>query len=419
MEIKKFFLIAFKDLKLIYRDPSALVLMLLAPFVLTLGMGLLTGRFSGTRNTGIGEIPVVIVNQDQDQLGAVLVDIFQSDELTELVEPSMIDDAALARTMVDENQATAAIIIPEAYSQSILAIDFQPTDGEIPQIEFYSNPTAPTSVGVVRAILDQFVNEVEVGRVRANVIIQQLLENGLITAQQVPGVVEEVVEDIRSAERETSAIMISGTTAEGTGIKFDILAYMAPGMAIMFLMYTVTYGGRSLLVENRMGTLPRLLVAPTSAINVLGGKGFGIFLVAITQLMILIGGTSLLFGLAWGDPLGVLLLILVAAFGATGWGLIFAAILKTPGQVAVTGSAAMLLFGILGGSFFDLSMLPDWIQVVNKITPNAWAIDGFYILSVGGKLADIVPNLIALVVMGLILFAVASYLIRRRGLVHK
>jgi ABC-2 type transport system permease protein len=321
--------------------------------------------------------------------------------------------------MVDENQASAAIIIPEAYSQSILAIDYQAAEGELPQIEFYSNPTAPTSVGVVRSILDQFVNEVEVGRVRANVIIQQLLENGLITPQQVPGVVEEVVGDIRSAERETSAIMILGTTAEGTGIEFDILSYMAPGMAIMFLMYTVTYGGRSLLVENRMGTLPRLLVAPTSAINVLGGKGFGIFLVAITQLLILIGGTTLLFRLAWGDPLGVLLLILAAAFGATGWGLIFAAILKTPGQVAITGSATMLLFGILGGSFFDLSMLPDWIQVVNKITPNAWAIDGFYILSVGGKLADIVPHLIALVVMGLVLFAVASYLIRRRGLVAK
>jgi ABC-2 type transport system permease protein len=419
MEIKKFFLIAFKDLKLIYRDPSALVLMLLAPFVLTLGMGLLTGRFSGSGNTGINEIPVVIVDNDRDQLGEVLVDVFQSEELADLVQPSVVEDEEQARTMVDENQASAAIIIPEAYSQSILAIDYQAAEGELPQIEFYSNPTAPTSVGVVRSILDQFVNEVEVGRVRANVIIQQLLENGLITPQQVPGVVEEVVGDIRSAERETSAIMILGTTAEGTGIEFDILSYMAPGMAIMFLMYTVTYGGRSLLVENRMGTLPRLLVAPTSAINVLGGKGFGIFLVAITQLLILIGGTTLLFRLAWGDPLGVLLLILAAAFGATGWGLIFAAILKTPGQVAITGSATMLLFGILGGSFFDLSMLPDWIQVVNKITPNAWAIDGFYILSVGGKLADIVPHLIALVVMGLVLFAVASYLIRRRGLVAK
>jgi hypothetical protein len=30
-------------------------------------------------------------------------------------------------------------------------------------------------------------------------------------------------------------------------------------------------------------------------------------------------------------------------------------------------------------------MLPDWIQVINKITPNAWANEGFYILSLGGS----------------------------------
>jgi len=48
-------------------------------------------------------------------------------------------------------------------------------------------------------------------------------------------------------------------------------------------------------------------------------------------------------------------------------GILFAA----PEQISITGSAVMLLFEILGGSFFDLNMLPDWISVVNKITPNA------------------------------------------------
>jgi len=52
-------------------------------------------------------------------------------------------------------------------------------------------------------------------------------------------------------------------------------------------------------------------------------------------------------------------------------GILFADVLKTPEQISITGSAVMLLFGILGGSFFDLNMLPDWISVVNKITPNA------------------------------------------------
>jgi ABC-2 type transport system permease protein len=416
MNLKKLFLIAVKDLRLIFRDPSALVLMLLAPFVLTLGMGALTGRFSGRTNTGISDIPVIIVNQDEGELGDILLSVYESPELDALVAVSVLNDAQFARDYVDGNQVAAAIIIPEGFTESVKSSS---KVEDLSQIEFYANPTQPTSAGVLRSILDQFINEVEEGRIKTQVVLQQLLENSVITLDQAGDVADQLARDFGQVESSPSAITIINETADEAMIEFDILSYMAPGMAIMFLMFTVTYGGRSLLVENRTGTLPRLLVAPTSTINVLGGKGFGIFLTGVAQLAILIGGTTLLFRLAWGDPLGVVLLILAAAFGATGWGIFLASILKTPGQVAITGSAVMLLFGILGGSFFDLSMLPDWIQVVNKITPNAWAIDGFYVLSVGGGLEDILTQILALVGMGLVLFIVASFFIRKRGLAGK
>ena len=115
----------------------------------------------------------------------------------------------------------------------------------------------------------------------------------------------------------------------------------------------------------------------------------------------------------------MILLILAAAFGATGWGLLFAAILKTPGQIAITGSAVMLLFGLLGGSIIDLSMLPHWLQLLNKITPNAWGNDGFFILGIGGQLKDISTHLIALLIMGGVLFTFASIWIGKRGLARK
>lgn len=416
MELKKLFLIAIKDLRLIFRDPSALVMMLIAPFVLTLGMGALTGRFSGTSNSGVSEIPVILINQDGGELGNLLVDVLESPDLSDLVSPALLDDPVAAKKLVDEDQSTAMIFIPAGFSESLLA----PSASQDPvQIELYTNPIRATGVGVVRSILDQFINEVEVGRVKVEVILETLLKKGLITPDQVPQVVEQVSKDTENMILGASSISIRNELADEAVIEFDILSYMAPGMAIMFLMFTVTYGGRSLLVENRTGTLPRLLVAPTRSLSVLAGKGFGILLTAIAQLAILIGGTSILFRLQWGDPMGVVALILSAAFGATGWGILLASLLKTPGQVAITGSAIMLLFGLLGGSFFDLSMLPDWIQVINKITPNAWAIDGFYILSVGGELNDIIPNVIALLIMGVALFGIATFLIKKRGFAQK
>jgi hypothetical protein len=70
--MQKLFIIALTDLKLIFRDPTALILMLLAPFLITLGMGLVTGRFYGNATSGISSITVAIVNQDEGELGKAL-----------------------------------------------------------------------------------------------------------------------------------------------------------------------------------------------------------------------------------------------------------------------------------------------------------------------------------------------------------
>jgi len=417
MQLKKLLLIALKDLRLIFRDPSALVLMLLAPFLLTLGMGALTGRFSGGGGSSFSQVPVEIVNADEGQLGQALVDVYQSAELAELLAPTLSTDLAAAKALVDSNQRAGVIYVPAGFSDSIMTA--QADAAELVQIEFYANPTMPNSAGLLRSVLEHFITQVEIGRVSAEVIVTQLLQNGIIPPEQAAAIGAQIGQEMGQASAAPSSIHVKTNLAEAEGIAFDILAYMAPGMAMMFLMFTVTYGARSLLVENRTGTLPRLLVAPTPAGNVLGGKFVGILFTAIAQLAILIGGTTLLFRLQWGDSLGVILLILAAAVGATGWGIFFAAILKTPGQVAVTGSAVMLLFGLLGGSFFDLSMLPSWIQVLNKVTPNAWGNDGFYILSVGGRLKDISTNILALLIMGVVLFAVATILITKRGLARK
>jgi hypothetical protein len=57
-----------------FRDRAALTFMLLAPFLLTIGMGFVTGRFSGG-SSGLSDIPVIIVNLDNEQLGNALADL--------------------------------------------------------------------------------------------------------------------------------------------------------------------------------------------------------------------------------------------------------------------------------------------------------------------------------------------------------
>jgi ABC-2 type transport system permease protein len=416
--MKKLFLIGIKDLKLVFRDRAALIFMLLAPFLLTIGMGFVTGRFSGS-SSGLSDIPVVIVNLDKEQLGNALADVFSSQDLADLMEPSASADPEAARRFIDEDQAAAAVIIPEGFTRSII-----PAEGTVfnanyvpPQpvkIEVYTNPSRPTSAGVVKAIVDEFVSRVEEGRTSGMTSILQLMASGILSPQTAGSEARELFQNVD--ESESTAITLKTNQEGAAAIEFDMLAYMAPGMALLFLMYTVSYGGRSILAERSQGTLPRMLVSPTKTSQILGGKVLGIFLTGVAQVGILILASSLFFGVKWGDASGVIALILAVVFGATGWGMLVTALARTPAQVASIGSALMLIFGILGGSFIRLEQMPPLVQTLSKITPNAWGLDGFTTLALGGTLPTLMEPITALLIMGAVLFGVAVVLFNRQGM---
>jgi ABC-2 type transport system permease protein len=414
--MKKLILIGLKDVKLAFRDRPALLLMLLAPFALTLGLGFVTGSFSTEDGSGIGSIPVILVNQDDGQLGAAVLELFHSDDMRDLITAADMSDADEARLAVDNDAAAAVIIIPPGFTDSVIPAEGMETSS-LPavQIQLYSNPTRPTSAGVVRSILEQFINRLEIARIGGQVTIAKMIAEGLILPQEAMQTGTRIGEEL--ARRESTAITLKGVTNTGADTDdFNVLAYMAPGMALMFLMYTVSYGGRSLLAERDEGTLPRLLITPTSAAQVLGGKIMGVFLTGAAQMFILITATSLLFGLQWGDWLGVVVLVLAAVFAASGWGMLVTVLGKTPGTVQWMGTSITLLFGLLGGSFFDPDVLPFWFRMAGRITPNAWGLDGFVTLAQGGRLSDIGLPLAGLLVMGALLFALAALLFRRSKL---
>jgi ABC-2 type transport system permease protein len=118
--MKKILLIGLKDLKVMFRDRAALILMLLAPFVLTIGLGLATGKMSSSTDSGISHIPVVIVNQDGSQLGDALVTMFQSSDLDSLVDATVSSDFSAAKKAVDDDSAAAAILVPAGFTDSII-----------------------------------------------------------------------------------------------------------------------------------------------------------------------------------------------------------------------------------------------------------------------------------------------------------
>lgn len=414
--MKKIFTIGLKDLKNTFRERAAII-MLLAPFLLTLAMGFISGEFSGDDNGGISGIPITVVNLDGPGLGAALEDTFESGfgGVFSLVEASTFSQA---REQVEADEVAAAVLIPAGFSSTIIPDESGTTSDQLAKIEIYANPAWPISVGIVRDLVDGFMASVETGSVGGHAAAAQLMESGLIDPQDAGQIGMEVGTRLSAVAGNQPMITLEGQEERPEDRpSFSPIAVLAPSMAILFLMYTTSsVGGRSILAEREEGTLPRMLTTPSTVSQVLGGKVFGTFLVGVTQMSILILTSSLLFSVNWGDPLAVFVLILCAVAGATGWGILLASIAKTSSQVANIGTALMLLFGILGGSFSGTAGLPGVLSFASRITPNAWAQEGFIELAGQGTLSDVLPSMVGLLVMAVVLFLIAIFFFRRRGM---
>lgn len=415
--MSKLFIIGFKDLRVIFRDRAALILMLAAPFVLTLGLGLVTGGFSQTTGA-ISHVPVVVVNGDDGTLGRSLAALFASAELDDLFDATAEQDVTAARSLVEDGTAAAAVIIPAGFTDSIIPDSATGQPGVLALVEVYRDPGRPVSSGVALAVVESFISQVETSRIGGQIAVEQLLASGSISPADIPQAVQTMSQG-PAGQADRDIIRVRNTASDAAGPnEIDPMAFLAPGMAMLFLMYTVSLGGRSILDERREGTLARMLSTPTRGSQVLTGKTFGIYFIGVAQMMILIVASSLLFRLDWGAPLAVLALVLSIVAGAAGWGLLLAAVAKTPGQVSSVGMAMALLFGLIGGSFFGGTVTGP-LAGLSKITPNAWGQDGFAMLARGDSLTDLLPVIAALWIMCFVLVGIAVAIFNRKGMLQR
>ena len=427
--MKKALYVAWKDTRIRLADRGALIFLLLTPFALTLIMGAAFGGLGGSDNSGLGDIPVAVVNLDDGELGQALADVFASDDLGDLFDTQIKTTEADARSAVDEDDFAAAVIIPPDFTGTIMPAGFDISQGmvlpggdfefETMNITVYTNPTWPISANIVRAVAEAFAWQVSSSVVGGHLSIEQLLNSGKLNPAGIMSYVQSMAERLQeqgeSGFRQLITLRQESLGGQETSSDTDwIIAYYAPSMAIMFLSFGVTFGTRTILEEERTGTLGRLLTTPTSAASILGGKLISTFLVGLLQFGVLVGASSAIFGLSWGQPLAVMLLSLALVAAMTSLGMAMAGLVRSEEQVNTWGVAVLLVFSAVSGNFIPRFGFPDWLKTLGMITPNAWALEGFTKLGTGGALGDVQVEIAALAIMAVVLFAIGVIGFRRR-----
>jgi ABC-2 type transport system permease protein len=413
--MKRILQIGWKDLRVIFRDRAALILMLLAPFAMTVGMGLVTGTLVSSGG-GLSQVSLVVVNLDQSTLGNALVEVLKAPELNQLLAVEENTDVASARALLDADSTAAVVIIPAGFTNSVIPENGQAT-GAVAQVEVYKNPSRSISAGLVQSIVEVFLNNVETGRIGGQVVVAQLIASGLVPPQQAAQTGMQIGTRLANESSILQTLTLN-TSQASVSEEPSFLMLIAPGFALLFLMYTVSLGGKTLLTERQEGTLTRLMTTPILPSQVLVGKMTGTYMIGLAQMTTLIAASVLLLGLRWGNPPALIILLITAVAAATGWGMLLAALSRTPGQVSSIGMAMTLLFGLVGGSFFG-GNLTGVIGYIGMLTPNYWGQMGFNTLARGGDLQDMLPVYAALLVMATILLVISIFIFRRKGLLQK
>ncbi len=184
---------------------------------------------------------------------------------------------------------------------------------------------------------------------------------------------------------------------------------------LLFVFLTSLTGSVALIETRNLGISRRMLSTPTSARALLFGEALGRYSVGLLQGLIIMGGSALLFGVGWGNPVAAVLIMLLFALVGAGAGMLVGSVLTSEQQALSVGLLVGLGGAAIGGSMVPLEIFPDVLRTIAHVTPHAWGNDAFAtLLQDGGGVADIGKELGILAAYAAGLLLISSWLFRRK-----
>ncbi|RKE21683.1 ABC transporter permease [Streptomyces sp. TLI_171] len=169
---------------------------------------------------------------------------------------------------------------------------------------------------------------------------------------------------------------------DGPGKRVD---FLAPGLLALAVMSTA-FTGQAIATgfERRYGVLKRLGATPLPRWALLSAKTGCVLVTELLQVLLLSG---IALALGWsphGNPLAVLLLLVLGTAAFSGLGLLMAGTLRAEATLAAANLVFVLLL-LAGGVVVPLAKFPDAVRPVLELLPISALSDGLRsVLQLGG-----------------------------------
>ncbi len=183
---------------------------------------------------------------------------------------------------------------------------------------------------------------------------------------------------------------------------------------LLFLFLTAMTGAVALIEIRRLGLPRRMLATPTPAGVLIAGETFGRVLIGLIQAAVIIFGSALLFGVHWGQPLGVAAVVILFDLVAAGFGVLVGTLFRNEQQAMGVSLLLGLGLAALGGCMVPLELFSSTMKQIAHLTPHAWANDAFAkLIGHHASIGSIAPQLGVLAAYAAVLLALATWRLRR------
>jgi len=358
--------VAAKDVAQRSRDRSAFIMGLVGPLALALILG---GTLGGADDPAAFELGVAV--EDEGSVADGFLEALAALEDDGVVEVTAALNRADLEHLVDEGEVAAGFHIGVGFSDAVQSA--QPS-----MITVVGDPGSPIATDVAEAIADSFA---------ADLHYVSLATASVLTIDGSAGETGRVAELTSAALAEPVPIDLVSIESDGRGQ--DLSTYYAVSLSVFFLFFTVQFGVLSLVEEREGGTLDRILMAPIARWAVVVGKMMASMFVGVLSMVVLVAATTLFGGAKWGDPVAVGVLIVVGVMVAIAVAVLVAAVARSAEQAVAFATAAALVLGLLGGTFFPVSRADGLLSTVSFLSPHRWLLDAFRDVSFGAGVGDL------------------------------
>jgi ABC-2 type transport system permease protein len=334
------------EVVLYFSNRRAVLISLAAPILIAAFLGAVLGGAP----RGPTRIPIAIVDQDASDLTRRVIAAMRSDAAFDV---RVVDEAQAVR-LVREGKVRAAAVLPAGFGEAAPRAFFRP-DAVKPAVVVHYDPSQSMAMPLVQGLLARHAAS-EAGR------------SAFGAARRAGGAMPGFTLPFETK---------SDPVTSGSGRSYNGYAHSFAGMGVQFVLFMGIEVGVALLLLRRRALWKRLRAAPVSRARLLGSRVASGTLIATLLVAGIYAAAIAFFGVRIeGSYAGFAAVALAFALLTSSFGLLIAALGRTPEATRGLAILATLLLVMLGGAWVPTFVFPEWLQQATQYVPTRWAIDG-------------------------------------------